>query len=690
MKHNSLGGSFVVAILALSSCQLVTGLNDLKIDRTDEETDSTDDPSSSNTDTSTDGDSTSDCSIPSGLACSPTNNCGCERDQACGLTAEDGELTVSCHSPGEQKQGDACELGDCAEGLLCVEGVCIPSCRFDNDCEADNAKCLEVQRPNGQAVRGVRYCLENCDLVTPRDPKDGWQACGDKQSCVATRQGSRCVNDVGDGAQGDSCEGDADCNAGLTCEGNTCKQWCTVDSPSCSGGLECEPVTGGSDATSGLGLCDGGCPASIPAGDECLTEPNCGCPISETCRAMVDGSRVCSPAGDRGPQAVCQDNSDCDDGLACIGRLCRPYCDPEATLCTDGSTCINVEYEGEPVDGVGACLGLCDPVYPETEDDVYTPCGQGAECVAGDLEYDSPQSFCAEAPVTPGDLTGPCDANTLCGETSVCLVDRCFPFCRRDEDCYGFTMSPLCFTDDLGYRGSPDDVLGVCCSPLPIAGSECSAYGVECGCDEGWTCRSEDAEGRAVCSEVGTAGYQEPCESDEDCRFASSCIGGLCRPHCDGECEPNHGACVQITAADEASTPIPHAFVCTGRCDPVHPERSDAEVLPCGMGAQCVAGWEGSTDLISMASFCAFHYYEEPVGGVCSFDSDCALGLGCDFRECPDDDLTCLGVCVKYCENNDDCSDGSTCNLDVGRVGTPGTSIGYCESPSIGPAGDAG
>ncbi len=689
MKPNTGLGCSLAAVLALCSCQLVTGLNDLTIDRTDDEVDSTDD--SSTTNTSTDPDSTSgDCAIPSGLACAPTSNCGCESEQVCGLTDEDGDLAVACHAPGKQKQGDDCDLGDCANGLLCIEGVCIPSCRFDNDCEADNAQCEEVQRPNGQALKGIRYCQENCDLVSPADPTNDFQACDGEQSCVVSSNGSRCVNDLGNGTQGESCETDANCDAGLTCESNSCKQWCRVDSPNCSAGLECKPVTGGSDATLGLGLCDGGCPASIPAGDECLTDPNCGCPIGETCRAMVDGARVCSPAGDSGPQTVCEDNSACSSGLACIGALCRPYCDPEATSCADGSTCINVEYEGEPVPGVGACLGLCDPVYPDTDHDVYTPCGDGAECIAGDLEYGSPQSFCAEAPATQGDLTGHCDAETLCGETSTCIEDRCFPFCREDDDCYGFTMSPLCYTDDLGYRGSPDDVLGVCCSPLPVAGSECSAFGLECGCAEGWTCRSEGDDGRAVCSEVGDTGYQEPCEFDTECEFASSCIGGLCRPHCSGECAANEGACVQITSGDDVAIPIPHAFVCTGRCDPVNPERSDTQVTPCGAGAQCIAGWEGSTDAISMASFCAFHYYEEPVGGACTFDSDCALGLGCDFRDCPEDDLTCLGICVEYCASNDDCDEGSTCDLDVGRVGTPGTPIGYCESPSIGPVDDAG
>lgn len=690
MKHRyPIGVALVSLCLVTGGCQVVSGLNDLNIDRKSEGEDTTEDePTSGDTTTAADTSSSGECAIPSGLECAPNSNCGCDDQEVCALTNDDGDLTVSCQEPGQQESGDRCELGECGDGLLCVEGVCIASCKFDNDCEADNAKCADVVRPNGQTLKGIRYCQEHCDLVSPLEPSESFVACAEDQSCVASQSGSRCVNGAGNGSQGDDCDTAEECTAGFTCHSGVCKQWCSVATPDCGAGLDCEPVSEPNDATRGLGLCDGGCPASVPAGDECLTEPNCGCSQGETCRAMVDGSRACSPVGVTGNQAQCEDNSNCDEALACVGGLCRPYCDPTVGVCDDGSICLNVEYEGEAIEGVGACLGNCDPVSPGTTSEGYAPCGLGAQCIAGDISTQTPQSFCAAAPEDPGSPTGPCDEETYCGEGSACLVDRCFPFCREHGDCEGYTDVPFCFTDDLGYRGAPEDALGLCCSPLPVEGSECSAFDLECGCEDGFTCRSEGTEGRGVCSAVGEVGYQEPCYYDTDCGFANSCIGGLCRPHCDGECDVTQGACVQITSGDEEPIAVPYAFVCTGRCDPVQPERADATFEPCGAGAQCIAGWAGAADPISMGSFCAYQYYAEPVGGSCTFDNDCALGLGCDFRDCPVDDLECAGKCIEYCATQADCDEGSTCNLDVGRVVTPGTPVGYCDP--IGAAGDAG
>lgn len=688
-----LNGFFgLIATLACAlGCQVVSGLNDLEVEPTaqDETRDEETDGNSSANGTS-DAASPQGCTIPSGLDCAPSDNCGCDEGQVCGLETEEEEISVACQAPGDKGLGEACNIGDCGAGLLCVEHVCLEVCRFDSDCEADNAKCTDVLRPNGNALKGVRYCQADCDLISPTEPAADLNPCPADQTCAATKQGSACTSSVGTGEQGDNCEAPSDCASGFTCADGQCKRWCSVGDSACAGGLGCEALTTDSPAAEGLGVCSGGCEATIPDGDECLTSPNCGCLDGETCRIMEDGARVCSPTGASAAQSLCDNNSQCAEGLACMAGLCRPYCDPTASECSDASLCIEMEYDGESV-GVGACLGLCDPVRPETDDAVFTPCGSGAECIAGDLEYSYPMSHCMPAAEEPGPMLGTCDENHPCAAGAACLIGRCFPFCRGVEDCTGATEYAVCFESDLGFRGSEDDVLRLCCPPTPVDGSAC-AFDLDCGCDEDYSCRVADSTtGTTACTPVGDAGYQESCVYDTDCIGGFSCVGGLCSPHCIGTepCAVNEGECIQVYSSEEEPQPVPYAFVCAGRCDPVDLTRSDEEVKPCGDGADCIAGWADATDSFSLASYCAPDMGNGSALDSCGSDAECALGLACDFIDCPTGS-DCLGTCVQYCDDSEDCEPGFGCDLTVGRVGAPGSNVGYCRLLSISPQSDAG
>lgn len=673
----------VSAAVFLGACQMLSGLDDLRIERADDDT-SRDRTSDSPNDTNS---SDSECPIPSGLDCAPTTNCGCNTDEACGLSDTDGELNVSCQKPGRAQLGDTCQLSECSQGLLCIEGVCTQSCRFDADCESESAACIDLSRPSGGTLKGVRYCQVTCDLLSPTDPSSKLTACEEGQTCALSASGARCVNHEGDATQGETCKTVTDCAAGFTCNGGQCKQWCSIEKGQCARGTECVA----SDVIAndqGLGLCELSCPASIPAGDECLTFPNCGCPANQTCRPLADGTRGCSSVGTNPLQGACGKDQDCGAGMTCVDSLCRPLCETSSAICADNSQCIELHVNNQPVEGSGACLGACDPVFPDTDDDNFTPCGPGAECVVGVVDGRVTRSFCALRD-GEGELTGPCELNEDCAEGALCAFGRCHPLCRSRDNCDGLTANPTCYRESSPFRGNnDDDVIGLCCSPLPGAGSECSAFGLECGCGNGFTCRNGGEEGQGKCSPVGNTGYQARCCADEECGAESSCIGGLCRPHCNGTCPAKEGECIQVLSDD---APLPFAMVCAGRCDPVNPTSSNAEFKACGDSAHCLAGWSDGFDALELGSFCASRNdcglapgLYIPEGGDCSFDTDCDFGLACDFRACPADDSDCAGVCAKYCYSDDDC-DGSTCDLDVGRQVTPDKPVGYCQLPLVAP-----
>lgn len=694
--HSEISWCVVATALGLaSSCQVVSGLSSLEVKQevADDGDDTTDEGETTETKTSEPdaGESTSDCTIPAGSSCAPADNCGCSGGKVCGLTNEGESLTVVCQDPGQKELGDTCKLGECGEGLLCVEQLCVQVCRFDNDCEVDEAKCTEVKRPDGEPLKGVRYCRTNCDLVAPTDPAEGLTSCMAGQNCLATTQGSTCSAISTEGAQGETCQSSTECAAGFACHDGQCKQWCSLSSPQCGTGLECEASGQSSPSATGLGLCGGGCDATIPEGDECLTDPDCGCPAGQTCRVMEDASRACSPTGDTTAQAPCGNNGDCGPGLACMEGLCRPYCDPDESTCDDDSLCAEVLYEGQSV-GIGACLGLCDPIHPETAGNGFTPCGAGAECVAGDINYDYTLAHCMPAPEEPGPLVGACDDANPCGAGATCVIGRCFPYCRETDDCNGATESPYCFDSGFDYRGAENDELGLCCSPTEVPGSTC-AFDIDCGCDDGFSCRvGNTTTGATTCTPVGEAGYQQQCEEDTNCITGNSCVGGLCSPHCAGAgtCSMNEGECIQVYSGGDESAPVPYAYVCAGRCDPVDVTRTDYYVKPCGVGADCVPGYADATDNFSFASFCAPDQGDSGVGIACQSDGECALGLGCDFRQCDLNDAQCLGTCASYCYETGDCEPGLTCDLSIGRTGEPEVAVGFCALNVLGPLPDAG
>jgi hypothetical protein len=736
LQRVSMRLTVALAICATTACQLVTGVDELRVEsETKGNTDDSDDPSdASSTNDSDDNDETrteptdtpdgalddgggattgvtsgsaggpgttgvsggtgsasleagvsptshsdggnTECEIPATLTCAPITNCGCEDGTVCTVAESDGEYMLNCSEPGTADVGAACEPGECKSGSHCWQGICRQACARDADCEEEGASCNPLDG-DGPILSKLRYCDAPCDLLSPAQPRAGLHACGEDQTCVRAASSTVCAASVGHGTWGAVCERDIDCAMGLGCVDETCKPWCNPDGASCGEWAACVAADDVTGVAAPTGTCEGSCEMSDVPGSECGVLPDCGCSAGQTCRVIDSvGLTACSSVGSASDQASCQTDTDCTLGLSCVDGLCRPYCDAE-TACAELGTCFGLYFgETETVD-VGICGGSCDPVWPDTDDDTVTPCGNEALCQPGVLGGAEAPRCVATGGVGLVDYGETCEpSQDYCQIGAVC-TGTCEVLCRSNTDCsWTETAGAECLQAGDIFLDTNGSELGVCCLMGPVEGSECGAFGQDCGCVEDEACRlATDSggaiyvDGRTACSATGEVGTQELCESDVDCIRGHSCVDSICRPHCGEGCAENQGTCVQISVDD---TPIPGATVCLGLCNPANTTESNDEWGGCGEGVRCVPGIVGSDDY--PLAECEPSSGDLDVGDACVNFADCLEGLACVC-----DDETCEATtCQTVCFEDEDCGDGRYCELESLLQIKPDVPIGYC------------
>jgi hypothetical protein len=135
----------------------------------------------------------------------------------------------------------------------------------------------------------------------------------------------------------------------------------------------------------------------------------------------------------------------------------------------DGQTC-----HIEPLTGAmgtsKVCMGLCDPVQPNVDDGLFTPCGDGAVCVRGNIMLSQPSSQCALA-TNQLAVDEVCTQDTDCELGLACDTRQTTPICttqcRNDSDCsFSRGQGWLCNVGEMdnlnGYGSDSADLIGLC------------------------------------------------------------------------------------------------------------------------------------------------------------------------------------------------------------------------------------
>ncbi len=370
--------------------------------------------------------------------------CGADRDCASGRCAE-GRCLAACPDgvcPGDQLCLDfdtaalcsptprprwaECAGEDCAEGLSCVAGRCLPSC--EGGCPPASVcageRCHPACAGDGDCRPG-RICnrfdgpAPYCDAPGP--VADGG-ACARAGECASGRcaegacrsrcgdcgPGAACVGGwcapVGERLPGERCDRGGECASGV-CAGRRCATPCADGA--CAPGAACRALGEGDFC---VATCDPAVPDGCGDGEVCAPEGLSG---AGTCAAAAPLGEECATVADCGPRAA-----------ACVavdplaGGRCASPCRPEAGGCGPGEACVAVEP--------GAALGVCLPVGA-LEDGA--PCAAGRECASGRCDGHCRRACAADADCADG---------TFCVDAArdpAAADRRCAPACADAADC---------------------------------------------------------------------------------------------------------------------------------------------------------------------------------------------------------------------------------------------------------------
>jgi hypothetical protein len=362
-------------------------------------------------------------------------------------------------------------------------------------------------------------------------------------------------------------------------------------------------------------------------------------------------------------------------GEACTGAgdCCSLSCDLTTNTCSQGSCGVagaacTVATDCCTLSCVG---GICDAVQCTTTGEA---CGGNAECCTNNCASGACAAIVVGGCTTVGNA---CSGDTECCSLN-CQGGRCAP---------SFVCAPI---GDICYTG-PDCCTGVCTIPSGLSAGTCGSIDVTGagGCAvAGLPCTDFGQCCSRVC--VPTSMGINVCQVTSGCRLQ----GELCTETaecCPGPDQSSQYGLMECNIMAGTDPPIGRCRNPTG-CNPVgnvcgqgvnaphdccncaspkiqccHPDNSG--VPRCFGGSDvvpCPEGYNGTPD-------CCI-----PVGGQCSFSSEC-----CDGRPCVPDDqgvLRCgTGQCIPVgggCTSTTDCCAGLVCSIPPGSLtGTCGTVV---------------
>ena len=293
-----------------------------------------------------------------------------------------GDTCIGGYCRAQAATGGTCDPGDdadCVSGHSCVSGVCLldngSPCGANGECVN---VCISGTCSNKSGTGGDCDYLEDADCVSGHDCTtlgcqlvDGQTGCTADSDCVHTCIAGTCGPRVG---TGETCDSQDDCIGGHGCSGGRCL---LEDGETCGANDECLEVCisnfctspssplGACDTADGDADCDGDgqCTGGIcylPNGSSCSSNSHCveTC-ISGTCAPYATTQGYCDTA----------DDDDCEPNHACISSECLLH---PGQSCLNNDECTDACVNGVCSNGLGNAGEPCDE---------HSDCDTGLPCV---------------------------------------------------------------------------------------------------------------------------------------------------------------------------------------------------------------------------------------------------------------------------------------------------------------------
>jgi len=523
------------------------------------------------------------------------------------------------------QRGAECASGFCADGVCCnlaCNGPCV-SCglpEFRGECHPVPAGIID---PHGV-----------CRLDPPESCGESGY-CNGQGGCAKYAVGTVCALGACAGpaqfVPPSACDGAGSCIAGVAiscapsiCDGDTCRESCTMDEHCAPGNAcvngTCGPRGDGRDCSAGVDCASGNCVEGIccdsPCQGTCMT---CVSPDSRG-RCVPTRAGTSSPAcADQGPSS-CGTNGRCDGAGDCQryedGTTCRAAsCDPESNRASPAGTCQGGRCvtpsprSCAPYQGCSGnrCRTTCNGNGQCSDENLCTggDCGKRENGALCSRAQDCASGICASGRCCATACGGSCRSCSVPGSegtcsnvpaggadpTGQCGNDACTDGCNGQGGCRRQSAGSTCGGASCNANGARTtrvcNANGACTTrvdPCPAARPRCEAG----------TCR---APAPPACTSANCQGPCRICVADRcvnapggtDCP-GGQCRGGSCMPTCTpASCTGNRaecrdGRCVGTCSAQNCSGPC---RACSGNNRAC---RNANEGGACGNGGTCQAG----------------------------------------------------------------------------------------------------
>ena len=249
------------------------------------------------------------------------------------------------------KEGEECFTStDCCEDLFCVNNKCAPCVGEGEACGADTGYCCEQLDCKNQKCTKCAAVGESCT--------------SNGDCCFAFPIANQCVGGVckACSGEGESCTSGDDCCFDLHCNSQKKCVTCLGDFEDCSNDAQC---------CGGFKCLNGYCGKCSKEGENCVNDSFC-CDPNHECVGPGGGLSKCVTCKKKGESCSGLFNSDCCDGLDCIGGYCDDCsrlgdsceeircCSEENLKCAPNLVCIECVGDGGQCQTESEC---CSPLH---------------------------------------------------------------------------------------------------------------------------------------------------------------------------------------------------------------------------------------------------------------------------------------------------------------------------------------
>ena|GEM_PF-4394048 len=325
------------------------------------------------------------------------------------------------------------------------------------------------------------------------------------------------------------CDLATQCQVGLQCFGGACLELCDPAAAGCSNERGCTGTTSSGRPITGLYTCNSDCNLVDPQRQSGALA-SCGRDL--TCVWFGDGT-TCAYGGQSGGKhgMVCTDSFDCAPGYTCLDNgTCARWC-VGSQDCPNGFSC-----EESDVTVADTRFGLCRPRCSDPRElscETNPQCGCEDQMACDFISQSNGRNVhgCRDTgPIGPHEA---CDSDddADCNAGTSCVGRICSPFCERDSECGGAYARCIQVVDSSERNEPPIPGFTVCrrpCDPANL-GRPHGEYGA---CPSGKHCQVT-TDGRSYCVESNSnAQWGDSCEGTDDCAIGHICTGTGCAPLC--------------------------------------------------------------------------------------------------------------------------------------------------------------